>query len=257
MFDREPANPARPLRILFTCDEEIGQGTQRVDLARCGADVGYTLDGGGIGDIDEETFSADMAIIRFTGRNIHPALAKNRMVNALRAAARFVTLLPTDHLSPESTEGRQGFLHPYDLQGAVGEATLQLILRDFETLRLSEYRGMLEDIAVEVERTFPGLKIHIESRRQYRNMADGLRKLPEAISLAEEAYRRCGITSQRTIVRGGTDGAMLTEMGLPCPNLSVGQYNIHSVLEFVCLDQMVSATEILIELVQLWGKVRK
>jgi len=245
-----------PVRILFTCDEEIGHGTQKIQLDKIAAYVGYTLDGGGIGDIDEETFSADLAIVRFTGKNIHPSIGKNRMINAVRAAGLFVALLPTHHLSPESTDNRDGFLHPYDLHGGVGEANLQLILRDFETSKLVEYRQMLVDLALEVESRIPGLRIDVETQRQYRNMADGLKRLPLAVELAEQAYAKRGIPSRRSIIRGGTDGAMLTEMGLPMPNLSVGQFNIHSVLEFACLDHMVSATEVLIELVQLWERNR-
>ncbi len=253
---QHPEIPHGPVRILFTCDEEIGHGTQKIQLEKVAAHVGYTLDGGGIGDIDEETFSADMAIVRFTGKNIHPSIAKHRMVNAVRAAGLFVSLLPSDRLSPESTDDRQGFLHPYDLRGAVGEATLQLILRNFDTSKLCDYRQLLTDLADEVESRMPGLKIEVETRRQYRNMADGLKKLPKAVELAEKAYAKLGIPSKRSIIRGGTDGAMLTEMGLPTPNLSVGQYNIHSVLEFACLDHMLSATDLLIELVQLWEQNR-
>ncbi len=251
-----PTIPHGPVRILFTCDEEIGHGTQQINLEKVAANVGYTLDGGGIGDIDEETFSADMAIVRFTGKNIHPSIGKNRMVNAVRAAGQFLSQLPIDHLSPESTHEREGFLHPYDLHGGVGEATLHLILRDFDTAKLEEYRQMLDDLAIDVESEMSGLSITVETRRQYRNMADGLKKLPKAVELAEQAYAKIGIPCKRSIIRGGTDGAMLTEMGLPTPNLSVGQHNIHSVLEFACLDQMVSATELLVELVQLWEQNR-
>jgi len=251
-----PEIPHGPVRILFTCDEEIGHGTQQINLEKVAAQVGYTLDGGGIGDIDEETFSADMAIVRFTGQNIHPSIAKNRMVNAVRAAGQFLSELPIDHLSPESTHEREGFLHPYDLHGGVGEATLHLILRDFDTSKLEDYRQMLDDLAIDVESGMPGLRVTVETRRQYRNMADGLKKLPQAVELAEQAYAKIGLPCRRSIIRGGTDGAMLTEMGLPTPNLSVGQHNIHSVLEFACLDQMVSATELLVELVQLWEQNR-
>jgi tripeptide aminopeptidase len=251
-----PEIPHGPIRILFTCDEEIGHGTKYIPFSKIGARVGYTLDGSGIGDIDEETFSADLAIVRFNGKNIHPSIAKNRMVNAVRAAGHFLAILPTDHLSPESTHDRQGFLHPYDIHGGVGQATLHLILRDFDTQKLMDYRQLLDDLAVEVESAMPGLRIQVETRQQYRNMAEGLRKLPQAVALAEQAYAKLGIPSKRSIVRGGTDGAMLTEMGLPTPNLSVGQYNIHSVLEFACLDHMVSATELLIELIQLWEQNR-
>jgi tripeptide aminopeptidase len=253
-----------PVRILFTCDEEIGQGTRHITLEKLAAHslsdqsiaplVGYTLDGGDQGQIDEETFSADMAIVRFKGSNIHPAIAKGRMINAVRAAAMFVDLLPTDRFSPESTEGREGFLHPYDLHAGVGEATVQLILRDFDEAKLHEYKLLLERIGEEVTLQMPGLQIDVETREQYRNMAAGIAKLPEAVLYAEEAYKALGVSCQRTIVRGGTDGSLLTAMGLPTPNLSVGQHNIHAVTEFACLDQMVIAVEHLMELLKCWAK---
>jgi tripeptide aminopeptidase len=253
-----------PVRILFTCDEEIGQGTRHITLEKIASHslgeqpiapmVGYTLDGGDQGQIDEETFSADMAIVRFKGSNIHPAIAKGRMINAVRAAAMFVDLLPTDRFSPESTEGREGFLHPYDLHAGVGEATVQLILRDFDEAKLHEYKLLLERIGEEVTLQMPGLQIDIEIKEQYRNMAEGIAKLPEAVLYAEEAYQAIGVSCQRTIVRGGTDGSLLTAMGLPTPNLSVGQHNIHAVTEFACLDQMVIAVEHLAELLKRWAK---
>ncbi len=253
-----------PVRILFTCDEEIGQGTRHITLEKLATHslgdqpiaplVGYTLDGGDQGQIDEETFSADMAIVRFKGSNIHPAIAKGRMINAVRAAAMFVDLLPTDRFSPESTEGREGFLHPYDLHAGVGEATVQLILRDFDEARLHEYKLLLERIGEEVTLQMPGLQIDVETREQYRNMAAGIAKLPEAVQYAEDAYKALGVSCQRTIVRGGTDGSLLTAMGLPTPNLSVGQHNIHAVTEFACLDQMVLAVEHLAELLKRWAK---
>jgi len=256
-----------PVRILFTCDEEIGQGTRHITPNKLASHalgerpispvVGYTLDGGDQGQIDEETFSADMAIVRFKGSNIHPSIAKGRMINAVRAASLFVGLLPTDRLSPESTDGRDGFLHPYDFQAGVGEATLQLILRDFDKTKLNDYKILLQKIADEVIEQMPGLTIQVETKEQYRNMAEGLRKVPEAVSFAEEAYKSIGVDCRRTIVRGGTDGSLLTALGLPTPNLSVGQHNIHSVTEFACLDQMVIAVEHLVELLRRWTGVPK
>ncbi len=253
-----------PVRILFTCDEEIGQGTRHITHEKLASHsqserpiapmVGYTLDGGDQGQIDEETFSANMAIVRFKGSNIHPAIAKGRMINAVRAAAMFVDLLPTDRFSPESTEGREGFLHPYDLHAGVGEATIQLILRDFDEAKLHEYKLLLDRIGEEVMLQMPGLQIEIETKEQYRNMVTGIAKLPEAVLYAEEAYKALGVSCQRTIVRGGTDGSLLTAMGLPTPNLSVGQHNIHAVTEFACLDQMAVAVEHLIELLKRWSK---
>jgi tripeptide aminopeptidase len=250
-----PAIVHGDVEILFTCDEEVGAGTQKIDMKQIQARVAYTLDGGGIGEIDEETFSADLATIRFNGQNIHPSIGKGRMVNALRAAGMFLEKLPREHLSPESTEGRQGFLHPYDLRGGVGEAELSILLRDFDTEKLSEYKGLLDEIATDVQLEMQGIHIEVETQAQYRNMAEGLRRLPQAVDLAVQAYRKIGIEPRRTIVRGGTDGSQLTAMGLPTPNLSVGQHNIHSVLEFACLDHMVIAVQHLVELVQLWNQV--
>ncbi len=244
--------PHGPVRILFTCDEEVGRGTKHVDLRKAAATVGYTLDGGGAGQIDQETFSADMAVVRFVGHNIHPSIAKGRMINAVRAAGLFVSELPTDQLSPESTDGREGFVHPYDITGGVGEAKLQFILRDFETARLAEQATLLRTIANRVESQMPGIRIEVTTQRQYRNMADGLKKLPMAVELAERAFQQLGVPYERSIVRGGTDGSLLTEMGLPTPNLSCGQHNIHSVFEFACLDQMQSALAHLVVLLDLW-----
>jgi tripeptide aminopeptidase len=249
-----PSIPHGDIEILFTCDEEVGAGTQKIDMKRIKAKCAYTLDGGGIGEIDEETFSADLATIRFRGHNIHPSIGKGRMVNALRAAAQFVEMLPQEHLAPESTEGRQGFLHPYDLRGGVGDAELLILLRDFDTEKLAEYQNLLEEIAMDVRLAMPGVQIEVETKAQYRNMAEGLRKLPQAVEFAVKAYQKLGIEPRRTIVRGGTDGSQLTALGLPTPNLSVGQHNIHSVLEFACLDHMYIAVQHLVELVQLWGK---
>jgi tripeptide aminopeptidase len=248
-----PELPHGKIEILFTCDEEIGAGTAKFDRSRLDAVVAYTLDGGGIGEIDEETFSADLATVHFVGKNIHPSIGKGRMVNAVRAAGIFLSKMPSDHLSPESTDGRDGFLHPYDLQAGVGEAVLQILLRDFDSEKLVEYRELLEEIATDVELDMPEIQVVVETKPQYRNMAEGLRKLPQAVDLAVKAYEKLGIVPRRTIVRGGTDGSQLTAMGLPTPNLSVGQYNIHSLLEFACLDHMVTAVQHLVELVRLWS----
>lgn len=250
-----PEIPHGRIEILFTCDEEIGAGTAKIDRDRITAKVAYTLDGGGIGEIDEETFSADLATVKFTGKNIHPSIGKGRMVNAVRAAGLFLSKMPIDHLSPESTDGRDGFLHPYDLRAAVGEATLQILLRDFDAEKLNEYRELLEEIATDVELEIQEIQVVVETTAQYRNMAEGLKRVPKAVELAVQAYERLGIKARRTIVRGGTDGSQLTAMGLPTPNLSVGQHNIHSVLEFACLDQMETAVKHLVELVQLWSLV--
>ncbi len=245
-----------PVRVCFTCDEEIGRGVDHLDLHRLGAHVGYTLDGGGTGEIDTETFSADLAIVTITGVNIHPAFAKGRMVNAVRIAGAFLDRLPWQALSPETTEGREGFLHPYRIEGGVAEATLRILLRDFDTPRLADQARLLQDVARLLEAEFPGAKVAVRVTPQYRNMAQGLAKEPRAVTFAEQAMRRAGLTPRRTIVRGGTDGSRLTELGLPTPNLSCGEHNLHSPLEWTCLEEMAVAVRVLVELAQIWGEAR-
>jgi tripeptide aminopeptidase len=243
-----------PVRICFTCDEEIGHGVDHLDLKKLGAQVGYTLDGGGQGEIDVETFSADLATVTITGVNIHPAIAKGRMVNAVRLAAAFIERLPWLTQAPETTAGRHGFLHPYQIEGGVGTITLKILLRAFETRRLADRARLLEDIARVLRAEHPAAKIDIAVTPQYRNLADGLAKEPRAVGLAEEAMRRVGISPRRTIVRGGTDGSRLTELGLPTPNLSCGEHNLHSPLEWTCLEEMDLARRVLVELAQLWSE---
>ena len=246
-----------PVRLLFTCDEEIGHGTDKIDLEKLDAAVAYTLDGGGAGVIDVETFSADAATVRFTGHNIHPAIAKDRMVNALRAVSDFITALPRDRMTPETTEERDGFIHPYGVQGGVGEASVELILRSFETDDLEDYAELIRQTADRVAEAMPGITAEVEIKRQYRNLREGLSKLPESVSLAQQAFENLNRPWTSAIIRGGTDGSQLTEKGLPTPNLSSGQHNIHAVTEFACLDEMEEAVEHLLELLALWSEVRR
>jgi len=247
-----PFLPHGPIRVLFTCDEEIGRGVEKYNATRHGAYVGYTLDGGGSGSIDVETFSADAAQVVLKGHNIHPSIAKGRMINALRAAADFVQRLPRQHDAPEATEGREGFMHPYQIAGGVGEARVDLLLRSFETAALRTYAQQLQDLAQNVMQAWPGLSIEVSTRPQYRNLGDGLKKIPAAVSLAEAAFACLDRPCRRSIVRGGTDGSQLTALGMPTPNLSCGQHNIHAVTEFACLDEMVEAVEHLVVLLRLW-----
>jgi tripeptide aminopeptidase len=251
-----PEVPHGPIRICFTCDEEIGHGVDHVDLKKLGAVVGYTLDGGGVGEIDNETFSADLAVVTITGINIHPALAKGRMVNAVRLAGLFLERLPRLTQSPETTCERDGFLHPYRIEGGVAEATLRILLRDFDTPRLAERAELLRTVAATILAEYPQAHIDVTVTPQYRNMADGLAREPQAVKFAEEAMRRAGLEPKLTIVRGGTDGSRLTEMGLPTPNLSTGEHNIHSPLEWTCLEEMATAVRVLIELARVWGAER-
>lgn len=249
-----PHLPHGPVRLLFTCDEEIGHGTDKIDLKKLAATVAYTIDGGGAGQLDVETFSADAATVVFTGRNIHPAIAHHRMVNAARAAADFVARLPRDRDAPEVTEGRDGFIHPYSIDSAVGRGEVRLLLRSFETAELDRQAELIRHAARETEAVFEGLKCEVQITRQYRNLKEGLQKLPESLELARRAFANLGRDCQETIIRGGTDGSQLTEKGLPTPNLSSGQHNIHSLHEFVCVDEMVEAVEHLVELLRLWSE---
>jgi tripeptide aminopeptidase len=249
-----PEIPHGPIRICFTCDEEIGHGVDHVNLGKLGATVAYTLDGGGQGEIDGETFSADLAVVTITGINIHPAIAKGAMVNAIRLAGAFLARLPSHALTPEVTEGRQGFLHPYRMEGGVASATLRILLRDFDAAKLADKADLLRRIAALLQAEHPRAKFDVQVTPQYRNMAEGLAKEPRAVAYAEIAMHRAGIEPKRTIVRGGTDGSRLTEMGLPTPNLSTGEHNLHSPLEWTCLEEMATAVRVLVELAQLWAQ---
>jgi tripeptide aminopeptidase len=251
-----PEIPHGPVKVLFTCDEEIGRGVKHVDVKKLGATVCYTLDGPGAGVIDVETFSADLATVVFRGVNIHPSIAKDRMKNSLRAAGEFLARLPRDTMAPEATAGREGFLHPYQIEGGVAETRVRILLRDFETPQLEVKAQQLRDLARDVERAVPGVTVEVNIVRQYRNMAEGLRSEPRAVAFAQEAFRRLGKEAKLDIIRGGTDGSQLTELGLPTPNLSSGQHNIHSPLEFACLEEMTDAARVLVELVQIWGEAK-
>lgn len=247
-----PTIPHGEVRIVFTCDEEIGHGVDHLDLSKLGATVAYTLDGQGAGEIDTETFSADLATITVRGVNIHPSIAKGRMVNALRAAAALIEKLPRDAMAPETTDQRDGFLHPYAIEGGVAAVKIKTILRDFDTAQLAAKADVIQAAAREVVTQFPGCQIDVQITKQYRNMVEGLAKEPRAVAYAEKAYTRLKRPYQCTIIRGGTDGSQLTEKGLPTPNLSTGEHNPHSPLEWTCLEEMTAAVEHLVELVQVW-----
>lgn len=253
ILTENPQIPHGPVRIVFTCDEEIGYGVKHLEPAQIGAVVAYTLDGAGSGEIEDETFSADAATVTITGVNIHPSIGKGRMVNAVRLAAMFVDRLPQRTLSPETTDGRAGFLHPLTVEGGTGEVKLGFLLRDFDTAQLAVQADLLREIAGQVEREYPAAKVRVEVRKQYRNMRDGIAKLPEAITHAATAVRRAGMEPKHKIIRGGTDGSQLTEKGLPTPNLSTGEHNPHSPLEWTCLEEMEAAVRVVVELCQVWA----
>ncbi|MEW6249051.1 MAG: peptidase T [Planctomycetota bacterium] len=243
-----------PVRIVFTCDEEVGRGVDKVDIKKINAQCAYTLDGEAAGELENETFSADLATVTITGVNIHPGLAFERMVNSIRLAGQFLTRLPWHRLAPERTRGRDGFLHPYIIEGGVPEVKIKILLRSFVTAELAEQAKILEHVAETLRAEHPKARINVEIKKQYRNMIEALEKEPRAVKLAAEAFRQAGLEPKFASIRGGTDGSRLSEMGLPTPNLSTGMHNFHSPLEFACLEEMESAVKVLLELVQLWGK---
>ncbi len=242
------------IRIVFTCDEEVGRGVDKLDLKKIGAVCGYTLDGESIGELDNETFSADLAVVTITGRNIHPGLATGKMVNAIRLAGVFLSRMPWQRLAPETTANRDGFLHPYVIEGGVHEVKLRIILRSFVAAELADHAALLQRVADSIIVEHPQAKIDIEVKKQYRNMREALEKEPRAVHLAAEAIRRVGLKPKFQSIRGGTDGSRLSEIFLPTPNLAVGLHNFHSPLEFACLEEMETSVKILIELAQLWGR---
>lgn len=251
----EPDRPRCPVEIVFTCDEEIGRGTDKLDMNAFEAVCAYTLDGEGHGLIENETFSADLAVVTIKGKNIHPGLAYGKMCNAIRVCGRFLEKLPPE-LSPERTQGKEPFLHPYVLKGGVDEVTLRLILRSFQTSELAEQAELLKKAASEVMEELPGSNIEVAITEQYRNMAEYLAKEPRAVELAAQAHRKLGMEPKYKSIRGGTDGSRLSELGLPTPNLSTGMHNFHSELEFACLDEMETAVSLLLELAGLWSQER-
>jgi len=249
----DPTIPHGPIRICFTCDEEIGRGTENLDLDLLGGVCGYTLDGEGSGMIDCETFSADQAVVTVSGVNTHPSKGKDVMVNSLRILSRFIDALPREQLSPETTDGRDGFLHPYVMEGGVAQSTARIILRDFETEKLAEYASLLNQIAERLRAENPRATIEIKISQQYRNMGDGLQNEPRAVAKAVQAMQAVGIEPKLSIIRGGTDGSLLTAAGLPTPNLSTGQHNPHSPREWTSVEEMQTAVDVLVQLAIAWG----
>ena len=240
------------LKILFTPDEEVGRGVEHVDMQKLGADFGYTLDGSELGSLEFETFSADGVEIIINGIIAHPGSAKGKMVNAIKIAAEFVAALPKDTMAPEVTEGRQGFFHPTDIKGGAESASIKFIIRDFETARLAEHEVLLEDILKGVMAQYPGATYQCKVKEQYRNMREILDQHPDVVRHAADAIRGCGLTPLSHPVRGGTDGSRLSFMGLPCPNIFTGEMALHSKHEFVSVQDMEKAVDVLVKLVQRW-----
>jgi len=238
------------IRILFTPDEEVGKGVAKIDMQQLGADFGYTLDGGERGHLEGESFSAN-------GISAHPGYAKGKMVSALKAAAHFIDLLPSSSWCPEATEGDEGFVHPMHVEGVLEEASVQFIVRDFDTQKLQEHEDRLRSLLKETEAAFPGIETSLTVKEQYRNMREVLDKHPEVMAYAAQAYKKAGIEPEIMKIRGGTDGSRLSFMGLPCPNIFTGEMGIHSKQEYVSVQDMEKACEILVHLTQIWTNASK
>ena len=241
-----------PIKILFTPDEEIGRGVDRVDLKKLGADFAYTIDGETAGHIEDETFSADGATVTITGVSAHPGFAKGKMEHAIKIAARIIEQLPKDTCSPETTEGKEGFLHPIGITGSLESAKLSFIVRDFTEQGLEEKEELLKSIVDTVMKAFPRSSAKIEIKQQYRNMKEIVERHPEIVENAMEAIRRAGLTPVRGSIRGGTDGSRLSFMGLPCPNIFAGEHAFHSRLEWVSVQDMQAAVRTIVHLAMIF-----
>lgn len=243
-----PELPHGTIKILFTPDEEVGRGTDKVDIQKIGADFAYTLDGGALGTYEDETFSADGVVITFNGVSAHPGYAKGKLVNALKLVSELLAMLPTDEWCPEVTEKREGFVHPVHMEGIAEKAKVEFIIRDFETAKLAVYEKRLQDMCEALVQRFPGASYSFEIKEQYRNMKEILDQYPEVNKRAEKAYKAAGLTLQKEPIRGGTDGSRLSFMGLPTANIFTGMQAIHSKHEWVSVYDMEKAVEVLVKL---------
>lgn len=253
MFLQNPDIPRGIIKVGFTPDEEIGRGANKFDVKRFGADFAYTMDGGPLGEIEYETFNAFSCTVTIEGFGVHPGYAKDKLVNAIRILGDFITRLPRE-MSPEMTEKREGYIHPYLLNGQNEAVTMRLLLRDFEMAGIEKQKKIIEDIAAAVRAMHPKAKINVEFTESYRNMRYKVEEEPRLVAYAEEACQRVGITPKHSIIRGGTDGARLSYMGLPCPNLFAGGEAIHSVQEWVPVQVMEKAAEMIVRLAEVWAE---
>jgi len=243
-----------PIRVGFTVDEEVGRGVDHFDIEEFGADFAYTLDGSEVGRIDDETFSASEVRIRIEGHSVHPGTSKGKMVNAIKLAARIVERLPQDERSPETTEGREGFVHPTRIAGTTAEAELRFIARDFDAKKLEEHEQLLRNLADELAAEEPRAHVTVTVEESYRNMKEFLDADPAVTEAADEAARRAGMEPWREPIRGGTDGSMLSARGLLTPNIFTGGHQFHSVLEWASVQDMAASTATIVELVKLWAE---
>ena len=249
-----PEIPHGRIRLAFTPDEEIGRGADHFDVAGFGAVCAYTLDGGSRGELEYESFSADAMTLTFGGFNTHPGYARGRMINAIRLAARFIDRLPAAGCSPETTEGYEGFVHPYQLEASVDRTRVKVLIRDFVTAALAEKEALVERLAREVVAATPGATLEVRIEESYRNMREVLDHHPLVVEHAREAMRRAGVEPIEKAIRGGTDGSRLSFMGLPTPNLFAGEHNFHSRLEWVSVQDMEKAVEVIVNLARVWAE---
>lgn len=240
------------IRICFTPDEEVGRGTEKFDVKKFGAKYAYTIDGSTRGEVETETFSADAVIIKFNGKNVHPGYAKNKMINAVKIASRFLEMLPKEKLSPETTEKREGYVHPTSIKGDETLATIKFIIRDFDASKLKEYENFLKELAEKTVLQFPGSTMEFEIIEQYRNMKYILDQHPLVEANAIEALNRLGIKPINSAIRGGTDGARLSYMELPTPNLFAGGHNFHGFSEYIAIQDMEAAVKMIVTLANVW-----
>ena len=251
-FMQHPAIPHGDIKILFTPDEEVGKGTARVDMEKLGANFGYTLDGGEAGSLEDETFSADAANIIIEGVIVHPGYAKGKLVNALKVAGAILEALPKNEWSPETTQAREGFVHPVAVNGIAEKASIQLIVRDFTLAGLQGHHERLQALVARVVQQFPRATVAYEIQEQYRNMKEVLDKHPQVTAFAAEAIQRAGLLVKKESIRGGTDGSRFSYIGMPCPNIFTGMQNIHSKLEWVGAKDMAKAAETIVHLCMIW-----
>ncbi len=240
------------IKILFTPDEEVGKGTAKLNMEKLGAQFGYTLDGGEAGSLEDETFSADAATITIHGVIAHPGYAKGVLINAIKIAGEILDALPKTTWSPETTEGREGFVHPVSVNGISEKATIQFIVRDFSEAGLMAHHEKLQSIAAAIIAQHPGTTMEYVQHEQYRNMKQVLDQHPHVVAYAEKAILKAGLSMKKESIRGGTDGSRLSYMGLPCPNIFTGMQNIHSKLEWIGVNDMVKATETIVHLCSIW-----
>jgi tripeptide aminopeptidase len=251
---RHPERTRAPIRVAFTVDEEVGRGAEEFDLDAFGADVAYTLDGSGLGELEIETFSAKSMRVTIRGLSVHPGSAKGKLVNSVKLAAELVASLPRDRLSPETTEGREGYVHPHRISGGAEEAIVDFIVRDHDDDLLDDHIELLRELAGRITEREPRAYVEIEVRDSYRNMRPYIEENPRVVEAALEAIRRAGVEPKLAITRGGTDGAVLSSMGLPTPNLFTGGQEYHSVREWASVQDMAAATATIVELVGVWAE---